>query len=61
MRLAPTLAAAAFVATALTAPALAEDKPQIASARFGKSIVGPEVTVSGLKGRAVVVEFWGVK
>ncbi len=49
---------AAFAATAVVAPA--QDKADLSAARFGGTIVGPTVSPSDLKGKAVVVEFWGI-
>ena len=51
---------AAVAAACLAAPAAADDKPDLSSARFGPPLLGSAVAPADLKGHPVVVEFWGV-
>jgi hypothetical protein len=52
---------AAVAAACLAAPAAAQDKPNLAGTKFGRSLVGPTIETDGLKGHAVVIEYWGAR
>ena len=55
--------AALAVPALLTAPAVAQsegEKSEIEKISLGEHIYGPKVTVEDLKGRVVLIDFWGI-
>jgi hypothetical protein len=58
MRFRLPLAAAVLALAAV--PAAAQTKAKLDGATFGTTISGPKVEPADLKGRVVVVEFWGI-